>query len=113
MRRAPNLARRLVLEEREQVPDGAGGFASYWRPLGALWAELTPRTGREDFVAAQARPRVQWRIVLRASPVGSASRPRPDQRLREGARIFAIQTVAEADAAGRYLEVLAEEGVMP
>jgi head-tail adaptor len=111
--RAPDLARRLVLEERVAVPDGSGGFASVWQPLGALWAEVTARTAREDFLAAQPRPRVFVRILVRGSPVGSPSRPRPDQRLREGERIFTILAVAEADPAGRFLEVHAEKGVLP
>ena len=107
------LLRRLVLEGRESEPDGAGGFAVAWVPRGTLWADVSVRSGREDFVAGQARPRVRYRILVRAAPVGAASRPRVDQRLREGSRVFDILTVAEHDASGRYLEILAEEGVRP
>lgn len=113
MRRRPALSRRLVLEEAVAVPDGAGGVARHWQAVGTLWAEMVARTGREDFVAAEVRPRVTWRITVRGAPHGSPSRPRPDQRLREGERLFAIRTVAEADPGGRYLEILAEEGVLP
>jgi head-tail adaptor len=109
----PRLRRRLVLEAPVAVADGAGGSSVAWQPLGALWAEVTARSGREDFVAAQVRPRLRYRIIVRGSPVGAPSRPRPDQRLRDGARVFAILTVAEADPAGRYLEITAEEGVLP
>ena len=49
---------------------------------------------------------------MRGAPVGAASRPRADQRLREGARVYDILTVSERDAGGRYLEILAEEGVL-
>jgi SPP1 family predicted phage head-tail adaptor len=107
------LLRRLVLEARESTPDGAGGFAVAWVPQGTLWADVSVRSGREDFLAGQARPRVRYRILVRAAPVGAASRPRTDQRLREGDRVFDILTVAEHDASGRYLEILAEEGVRP
>lgn len=109
----PQLRRRLVLEERESLADGSGGFVVNWRQLGALWADVTARTGYEDFVAGQPRPRVKYRIVVRGTPPGAPSRPRPDQRLREGSRIFNILTVAEADPVGRFLEVYAEEGVLP
>jgi head-tail adaptor len=109
----PRLARRLMLEERASLPDGAGGFAVSWRGVGTLWADMAPRTGREDFLAAQARPIVRWRIVVRGAPVGAPARPRADQRLREGDRVFNILTVAEADPAGRFLEIVAEEGVLP
>ena len=33
-------------------------------------------------------------------------------RLREGGRVFSILTVAERDVGGRYLEIVAEEGVL-
>ena len=105
------LLRRLVLEGAETVADGSGGFAVTWVPKGTLWADVTARTGREDFVGAAGRPRMTWRIVVRGAPVGAASRPRADQRLREGARLYDILTVSERDAGGRYLEILAEEGV--
>ncbi len=107
------LLRRLVLEGRESQPDGAGGFTVQWVPLGTLWADVTTRPGRQDFVAAKARPRVGTRILVRAAPVGAASRPTPEQRLREGTRVFTILTVAEHDRRGRYLEITAEEGVLP
>ncbi len=105
------LTRSLVLEARERTPDGAGGFAESWVKVGTLWASVTARVAREDFLGAVTRPRVRYRIVVRGAPVGAARRPRPDQRLRDGARIFDILTVTEADPAGRYLDILAEEGL--
>ncbi len=113
MSAGPRLTRRLTLEERETAPDGSGGQIVSWRPLGGLWAEMTARTGREDFVAARVAPVVRWRILVRGTPVGAPSRPRPDQRLREGFRVFRILTVAEHDAEGRFLQIDAEEGVSP
>lgn len=113
MSASPVLARRLVLETRDSAPDGSGGFDVVWRALGAIWAEVSARTGREDFISGEARPRVKYRILVRGAPVGSQARPRPDQRFREGARIFNILTVAEHDPRGRYLEIFAEEGVLP
>ncbi|MFO1105374.1 MAG: head-tail adaptor protein [Amaricoccus sp.] len=108
-----NLSRRLALEERVSTPDGAGGFVVDWKELGMLWADVAARTGSEDFVGGQVRPRIKYRILVRGAPLGSASRPRPDQRFRDGTRIFNILTVAEFDPRGRYLEVYAEEGVLP
>jgi len=106
------FSRRLVLEARERAADGAGGFSSSWRPLGALWAEVRAASGREDFVAAAPAPRVRYRIIVRGAPVGAPSRPQPGQRLREGVRVFDILTVTEHDAAGFRLEIIAEEGVL-
>ena len=105
------LSRSLVLEKREIVPDGAGGFSETWVAVGTLWASVAARTSREDFLGAAARPSVRYRIVVRGAPVGAPRRPLPQQRFRDGGRVFDILTVTEADAAGRYLEILAEEGL--
>lgn len=113
MTRVVRLSRKLALQLREDAPDGAGGHVTTWRTLGALWADVSPISGREDFIGGRATPRVRYRILVRGAPVGTTSRPRPDQRLREAGRVFDILTVAEHDADGRYLEILAEEGVLP
>jgi head-tail adaptor len=110
---AMRLSRRLVLEARVAVADGAGGWTVSWSAVGTLWASMAALSGREDFVAGQPRPRPTWRILVRAAPVGAPSRPRPEQRFREGERVFDILTVAERDPGGRYLEILAEEGIGP
>ncbi len=111
MSRAPQLTRALVLEAPETVPDGAGGFATAWTPLGTHWAEIRAGAGRERLTALGPSGQVTLRITLRAAPQGSDRRPRPDQRFREGARIFTILAVAEADAQGRYLICTAREEV--
>jgi head-tail adaptor len=107
------LLRRLVLEAAERQADGSGGFVEDWAPLGVLWADVRPRGGREEFVAGRPWPRVKYRVLVRAAPVGAASRPSPGQRLRDGARVFRVLTVTESDRAGRYLEIVAEEGLLP
>jgi SPP1 family predicted phage head-tail adaptor len=109
---AVRLLRRLVLEAPQRTPDGTGGFATGWVPVGTLWADVTARTAREELIAGAERPRVRYRIVVRGAPLGTAQRPAPEQRLREGGRVFSILTVAERDVEGRYLEILAEEGVL-
>lgn len=109
--RAPQLNRRLVLEAPQRVADGAGGYTENWAVLGTLWAEITPRTGSERAVAGLPVSRVRHRIVLRGAPEGSPMRPAPDQRLREGGRIYAIRAVTEHDRGGRYLVCFADEEV--
>ncbi len=108
----PRLNRNLTLEGPSQVSDGAGGTVTTWTPLGQVWASVEPRIGREVRDGAAPISRVPYRIVLRASPVGSPSRPKPEQRFREGTRIFTIQAVAEAREDMRYLTCFAEEEVV-
>lgn len=109
MNRLPILSRKLTLESATRVANGAGGWAETWGPLGILWAEIRPGRGREATGEAGALSRVPWRIIVRAARPGSVARPVAGQRFREGARLFRVLSVAEADAAGRYLACEAEE----
>ncbi len=81
---APVLNRKLTLEAPVRMPDGAGGYARTWAPLGVLWAEIRTGTGREAADVASPISRVAARITVRAAPFGAPSRPKPEQRFREG-----------------------------
>jgi len=108
----PDLSRRLTLEERRQTPDGAGGFVEDWAPLGTLWAEIDARSGREAGLRPAAAVSLsRLRITVRGAPVGDPARPKPDQRFREGGRIYSIRAVTEADGHARYLICFADEEV--
>lgn len=100
---AVTLNRRLVLEEASRVGDGAGGFAQAWVPLGTVWAWLRAGSGRERIGGTLTVSAVPYRVTVRAAPFGAVSRPRPDQRFRDGDRIFRILAVADDDADRRYL----------
>ncbi len=107
--KVPHLNRELVLEAATRTADGAGGFGITWAPLGRLWAEVTAGTGRDPAGEEVVLSSVAYRITLRAAPVGSPMRPKPEQRLREGARLFSILAVAERDQTGRWLTCFCRE----
>lgn len=110
---APVLDRRLTLEEAQTVPDGAGGFAVTWVALGAIWARVSPRGGALRGAVDATLSQASYRITVRSAPVGAPSRPRPEQRFRDGARVFRVTSVADNDDGGRYLTCLAvEEGAV-
>ncbi|WP_456388451.1 head-tail adaptor protein [Profundibacter sp.] len=109
---APNLNRKLVLEDAEQVPDGSGGYAENWVALGVVWAEITAGSGREkagEFITVSSVP---YRITVRAAPVGAPSRPKADQRFRDGSRLFRINAVTELSGRAHYLVCYANEEVL-
>lgn len=108
----PHLNRKLVLEMPERIADDAGGFVVTWTPLGTVWAQIVPGSGREVAAHNLPRSRVPMRILVRAAPVGSAQRPVPGQRFREGTRFFEITAVTEVDRFARYLTCHAEEEVV-
>lgn len=106
---APELTRALVLEEQVRMPDGAGGYATSWVALGTLWADVRAGSGRERALAQGPVAVAAVRIFVRGAPSGSPQRPRPDQRLREGDRVWMLHAVAEADPRGRHLVCYATE----
>jgi len=107
---SPKLNRKMVLEERNRVSDGMGGFTESWVSKGAIWVNLDARGAAERLVGARTISVTKYKILTRAAPFGADSRPRPDQRFREGGRHFDILAVGEYDPAGMYLEIWAEEG---
>ncbi len=110
--RQPRLSHRLTLEAPARLSDGAGGFTESWTPLGVLWAQLIARTGRETALGAAPVSAVAYKIIVRGAPIGHPERPLPEQRFRDGQRIFRIQAVAEHDAEGRFLTCFANEEVV-
>lgn len=103
------LNRRLVLEDPVEVADGAGGLSVVWMPLGVVWGEVKPMSGREVSGEEVVLATVGYRITVRGAGVGSPQRPRPDQRLRDGSRVFVVLAVTERDPSGAFLTCHARE----
>ncbi len=111
MRFPPKLDRRLDLEERALISDGAGGFEPTWTKLGTLPASVVPRTGREVEIGSKQVSQNSFKVLLRAAPDNSPARPKPDQRFREGTRIYGILGVSESAKSDLYLECWVKEGI--
>lgn len=99
----PRLNRQLELETTQAVPDGAGGVAVSWTPLGTMWARIEASGGREREEAGLPVSQVSHKIIVRAAPPGAPSRPTARQRFRDGDRIYRITAVHDADRDGLYL----------
>lgn len=97
------LDRKLVLERATRTADGAGGYVETWVPLGELWAAFKAGSGKERVGGTLTVSAVPYRITVRSTPIGSASRPEPDQRFRDGARRFRIVAVADDGERPHYL----------
>lgn len=103
------LNRPLVLEDPVEVSDGAGGLTVSWVPLGVVWGEVRPSSGREVGGEEVLVASVTFRITVRGAVVGSPQRPRPEQRFRDGSRLFVILAVTERDLSGAFLTCFARE----
>ena len=108
---SPHLNRALGLEGVVRTPDGAGGFTEAWTSLGTLWAEVLPGSGSDTLGEERMLSAVPYRITVRGAAPGAPSRPKPEQRFRDGARVFRIHAVTEADRRGHYLVCFASEEV--
>ncbi|SDY08454.1 head-tail adaptor protein [Citreimonas salinaria] len=98
------LNRPLVLEAGTRLEDGAGGFVHSWAPLGTLWAEVRPRTGRMTSDSdAGSLSVARFQVIVRAAPEGHSARPVAGHRFRMGERVFRIDAVTEDEPAIRYL----------
>ncbi|UWQ96999.1 head-tail adaptor protein [Rhodobacteraceae bacterium M385] len=103
----PHLNRKLTLEAPVRSSDGAGGFSEVWQALGCIWGEVLPRGAGRETEASE----LNLKVTIRAAPQGAPSRPTAAMRFRDGARVYRIDAVTEADAAGRYLVCFAKEEV--
>ena len=108
----PNLNRKLALQDPVRTPDGAGGWSVTWTTLGHLWAEVRHGRGRALTVATLDVARVPLNIIVRAAPVGDDRRPRAEQRLVDGGRVYRILAVREVGTEARFLDCVAEEEVV-
>ena len=98
------MTARLSLEEQTSTPDGQGGGTLSWTEIAAMWAKIEPVSTSLAERAGAEIGTITHRIWLRFREGVSAG-----QRLRKGARLFAIKLVQDPDETGRYLTCLSQE----
>ena len=107
----PRLSRKLVLEAREAVGDGAGGRSGGWQVLCTHWAQVEARLGRFEKGDGFPRARVPYKVTIRSMPQDALSRPKAGQRFVEGARVYLIKAVPDEATDARYLICYVDEEV--
>jgi SPP1 family predicted phage head-tail adaptor len=98
------LRRRLVLEGPVATPDGLGGATQAFVTLASVWARVEWLGGEERWRLGRPEQAATHRITLRWRAGLDAG-----QRLRDGARLFDIRSVADPDGDRRRLVCLVEE----
>jgi SPP1 family predicted phage head-tail adaptor len=101
--RIGELRHRLTLEAPVEAPDGAGGFARTWTPLGEIWAAIEPLGAGEAVIADKRLGRLTHRLVVRRRDDLTLN-----HRFRLGQRTFAIKALRDNEERGR-LECLVDE----
>jgi SPP1 family predicted phage head-tail adaptor len=99
------LRRRVTLQQPEDTPDGAGGFARNWADVAEVWADIRPAQGSEKLEGLQLQWQVTHRVTLRYRAGVTTA-----MRLLESGRAFNIRAVMDRDEGHAVLDVLAEEG---
>ena len=66
------LDQQIVVQEEAGTPDGAGGSAPAWSPLGTIWAAIEPIRGQARVIADQQAGVQGYRLVVRNNGVGAA-----------------------------------------
>lgn len=98
------LRRRLTLEVPVATPDGAGGRTIAWQAAGEVYAEVEPRRRTERVEDGRLAGVVTHHItVRRRDDVAGGC------RFVDGARVFRVLAVEDADPARRFLRCLTEE----
>ncbi|MBV1933643.1 MAG: phage head closure protein [Parvibaculaceae bacterium] len=94
----------MTLEALSFSADGGGGVADEWEEVATLWAALSPTRGFEESRGGKPEAQMGHKVLIRyrADLV-------PTMRLREGTRIFEIQTIRDVDERGAYQEVRCTE----
>ena len=100
---SPKLDRPLVLERRNQVSDGAGGFVETWSALGTHWANVRARPGTIASTDGLAQAVNLADITVRTAVIDDPRRPQPNQRFRQGDRVWRILGVVEDTTSPNYL----------
>jgi SPP1 family predicted phage head-tail adaptor len=95
---------RFILEQPVEAPDGTGGVTRSYQVLTPLWGSLEFISGAEQFQRDRMEQAITHRISLRYRADINAG-----MRLRLGARLFDIKTIADPDQRRRHLTCLAQE----
>lgn len=98
------LRRRLLLEAPVATPDGLGGATQSFEIIAAVWGRVEWLSGREHWVRGRPEQAATHRVTLRWRDGVDSGR-----RLRDGARLYDIRSVADPDGGRRRLVCLVEE----
>jgi SPP1 family predicted phage head-tail adaptor len=98
--RIGQLRKRITIQAETSTPDGAGGYTLGWSNVGTFWADISPVTGRELFMAQHLEGRVTHKITMRwQSGVTITS----DMIVLYGTRTFNIHAVLNTDEKNQWV----------
>ena len=99
-----DLDKRITLQAKTRVPDGAAGFTETWTDLGTIWAAIWPASANEMTQANSTTMVISHRIRIRYRSV-----LRPSWRVKFGAQYFSIVGITSPNEGREWIDILAKE----
>lgn len=100
------MRERVTIEQEVRSADGQGGFTKSWTVTATVWARVKPERGGEQLEAMRLEAQQMYRVTIRGGVTVT-----PKYRLGWNGLKLNIRSVTNPDEKGRFLEILAEEGV--
>ncbi|MEM7303626.1 MAG: phage head closure protein [Pseudomonadota bacterium] len=98
------LRHRLILEQRTDTPDGAGGITESWTELGRIWGRVSPVSPSSGTTEDQVQETMRHRVIVRFRQDITS-----DCRFLFEGRELRILTVHDPDESKRYLICAVDE----
>lgn len=95
---AGRFNRQLSLENEVDVPDGMGGFSRSFQPVGTVWANICPKSAKQQVEGANLVANVTHEITIRFQ-----AQVRTGSRFITGTRRFDVVAMRDLDETRRYL----------
>lgn len=105
---AGRLRHRIIVDEPVTSQADNGEEIVTWRKADTVWGAISPLHGRELLQASAIAADLDTRITIRWSP--RTDQINPKWRLRHGALIYNIKSVAHIDLRQRQIELLVNSG---
>lgn len=104
--RVGDMRHRVTLQSRTLSRDDRGGATPTYADLATVWAAVEPVAGKEAWQAQQAQSNVTHVVTIRAY-AGLT----PRHRVKFGSRLLNIDSIANLEERGRYMELQCVEEV--
>ncbi len=100
------LRHRVVIEQPVRTQNDSGGWTTVWTEVATVWASVEPLSGGEQLRAMQLEEKISHRVTIRHRTGITAK-----MRLNFGGRLFNIRSALDRKERGRWLDILADEGI--
>lgn len=100
------LRHKVILQQKNMIADGAGGFTASWQDIATLWAEIKQLKASEKYTGGQVTPTATHIFRLRYNDDVTTG-----MRFSYDGRFFNIRALHNIGELSEVLDAYVEEGV--